>query len=1097
MSFIFHPIQYAVQRTVNAVVKTPERGARVSGITTDDDLDDPHRSTNVEHENLAFDPERGFKAVYWTTLRVPRSDAEAQRLYNHLRTVAWYADSLPLLSNWLPFNIGIDGIVGLIPYVGDLFGALVGIYMIAIAAIFGIPLRLLGVMLLLVTIDTAVGLVPFIGDAIDVAFKSNLYILHIFEHHLVRSRGKCRAGTFQIVMPPSAVFFKKPSRWARWRSRGTNSQAQPVAAQVTAPTSSSRVSPPSPDATQMHQGPVSREPQLAAELGRDALPQSGTSKDPPGGVRTRSSARPARNVVVDGESMPAMPLALPSEFMARAEIVEERHRRSTSNSSNRHHDERGPLLQGFDNAMDVCNRYDNASKEARVPEQASKNGDISLSDEDDSVGLEEENSESLPFPDVIPSSPGRPRVGTSRSESRSKSQRRARGVSWHADIVGGYSNDDAESARDLSRQRPPSSQSLRGSSSVSARRRRYLLIYSAIFAIAYVTSLDSNTGFLYLNFACSEFGALASFSTVAICQQMIFAIAKPPIAKLSDVFGRAEAFLFALSMYSAGYAIVASANSLQGLVGGIIMQSAGNTGVQVLQSIVIADLTTAKWRGLVISLVNLPYLINFAVAGPLVDFVMARFGWRTGYGMWSLIVPMAAAPLVIVLAVGQKQARSVGLLERPNLSGRGCGSAVYQLASEIDALGLLLFTAAWILLLGPLTLAGHGSGSLPREVAFAVMTVGFILLGIFTWWESRAANPIMPLRFLKNKAVVCICIIGILDFASFYLSWTYISAFVQVVKDWGQTPTGYFATTQNVTSTIIGILIGSLMACTRRFKAFLVAGILVRIVGVGLMIRYRNSHDPTFMLVLCQLLQGIGGGSVAITMQIAAQVCVRHADVAIVTAVELLTTEIGAAMGSATAGLIFSTTLPDRLRMNLPAMSEAEVQEIYGSLSKAVSFPLGSPERTGIIEAWEETMKQLCIVATLILLPTIPLSLMVPDFMLPDSHRRSHHHHHHHHRTLRNSHHASSGSLGASSAAAAAAAKAAETSSPESGPRGRQKASDKHVARLFEQSGRSGVQSAEQGVALLSPDTARGGPLSSPGPPRSKVDEDAARPYEL
>lgn len=139
------------------------------------------------------------------------------------------------------------------------------------------------------------------------------------------------------------------------------------------------------------------------------------------------------------------------------------------------------------------------------------------------------------------------------------------------------------------------------------------------------------------------------------------------------------------------------------------MQSAGNIGVQILQSIVIADLKTAKWRGLVISLVSLPYFINFSVTGPLVDVIMSFLGWRYGYGMWIFVVPLVAAPLVVVLAIGQKQARSVGLLERPRLLGRGCGSSVARLANEIDTLGLLLFTAAWILPLGPLTLAGHGS----------------------------------------------------------------------------------------------------------------------------------------------------------------------------------------------------------------------------------------------------------------------------------------------------------------------------------------------------------------------------------------------------
>lgn len=88
-----------------------------------------------------------------------------------MRTLAWYSDSLPLLSTWLPFNIGIDAILGFIPYVGDFFGLFIGIYLIFLAALFGLPLQTLGIMAALVIVDTSVGLVPIIGDAIDVAFK--------------------------------------------------------------------------------------------------------------------------------------------------------------------------------------------------------------------------------------------------------------------------------------------------------------------------------------------------------------------------------------------------------------------------------------------------------------------------------------------------------------------------------------------------------------------------------------------------------------------------------------------------------------------------------------------------------------------------------------------------------------------------------------------------------------------------------------------------------------------------------------------------------------------------------------------------------------
>jgi len=540
------------------------------------------------------------------------------------------------------------------------------------------------------------------------------------------------------------------------------------------------------------------------------------------------------------------------------------------------------------------------------------------------------------------------------------------------------------------------------------RRRRslYMLVYSAIFCVAFVTSLDSNTGYLYLNFACSEYGALASFSTVAIVQQMVFAIAKPPIAKLSDVIGRPQAYVLSLVFYVLGYTIVASTGSLRSLIGGICLQSAGTTGIQVLQSIIIADTTTAKWRGLVIGIVNLPFLINFAVAGPMVDLVMRHGGWRYGFAIWTVMVPLAATPLLLTLLVGQRRARRAGLATRSSLTDKPWRKALRQLATELDLLGLLLFTGGWLLILLPLTLAGHGER--PTQVPTATFILGGVgLLVLFGWWETRASVPILPYQFLTNTAVVCTCVVGVLDFASFYISWTFLSSFVQILKGWDQTRTGYFATTQNVTSTITGIIVGSLMAMTRRYKALLMIGLVVRLLGVTLMVRYRTADDPTFMLVLCQLLQGIGGGSIAITMQVAVQVTVRHADVAIVTALELLTTEIGAAIGSATAGWMFQTYLPAKLRANLPNMDADELKLVYGSLQKALSYPIGTEERSAIIESWVEVMRMLSIVATLTLVPAVLLGMAIPDTSLPDVHGSSSNHHHHHSHHHHHRHHGS------------------------------------------------------------------------------------------
>lgn len=74
--------------------------------------------------------------------------------------------------------------------------------------------------------------------------------------------------------------------------------------------------------------------------------------------------------------------------------------------------------------------------------------------------------------------------------------------------------------------------------------------------------------------------------------------------------------------------------------------------------------------------------------------------------------------------------------------------------------------------------------------------------------------------------------------------------------------------------------------------------------GVGLMIHTRGSESSDAEIVWTQILQGIGGGIASCASQVGAQASVPHVDVAIITAVVLLWTEIGGSVGSAICMLL-------------------------------------------------------------------------------------------------------------------------------------------------------------------------------------------------
>ena len=95
-------------------------------------------------------------------------------------------------------RFGLDGILGLIPGVGDVTGAALSGYVILTAARAGAPNTLLARMLVNVGLDALVGAVPVLGDIFDVAFRANVRNSALLDAWLVRS-GQAEPGAVTPV----------------------------------------------------------------------------------------------------------------------------------------------------------------------------------------------------------------------------------------------------------------------------------------------------------------------------------------------------------------------------------------------------------------------------------------------------------------------------------------------------------------------------------------------------------------------------------------------------------------------------------------------------------------------------------------------------------------------------------------------------------------------------------------------------------------------------------------------------------------------------------------------------------------------------------
>lgn len=525
--------------------------------------------------------------------------------------------------------------------------------------------------------------------------------------------------------------------------------------------------------------------------------------------------------------------------------------------------------------------------------------------------------------------------------------------------------------------------------------RSKIFLYLGIALVAYVYSLDGTTTYLYQAQATSAFDQHSTLAAIGVATAIILAVVKPIAAKLSDVLGRAEAYLMAVIFYTVGYIVVASCKKISTYAGGILIYTCGNAAIQILQQIVIGDMTTLRWRGLVSSFVSAPFFINAFVSANIQAAVMAGPGWRWGYGMFAIIIPICTFPIISTLTWGQLRAKKLGVLATTYhgeqqvvfASRLSVKQRIINAMIDIDLVGLILFAAGWALVLVPLTIVNRGTQKWSSPNIIAMLTLGPIVLILMVLYEAKySPKPVFPLRFFKNATVLACALIGLFDFISFYLQFTYQYSFIFIThSDWSLKNQGYFAYTQTLSLTFFAIMAGAIQFSTRRLRWLLLAGVVIRLAAVGAMIKTKGAHGSTFGLVFTQVMQGAGGGIAALSTQVAAQGSVPHQDMAAVTAMILLFSEIGNAIGNAIAGAIWKNLMPGQLEQRLAGhLNQTEIDTIFGSITNAVTYADRPEVFNGIVGAYDFVMTRLLIAATVVAVAPVICAWFVHDIHLGD-----------------------------------------------------------------------------------------------------------------
>jgi hypothetical protein len=227
------------------------------------------------------------------------------------------------------------------------------------------------------------------------------------------------------------------------------------------------------------------------------------------------------------------------------------------------------------------------------------------------------------------------------------------------------------------------------------------------------------------------------------------------------------------------------------------------------------------------------------------------------------------------------------------------------------------------------------------------------------------------------------------DPVAYYLSLQpYFYSYLMVARNTGPVAAGHITLTFSFASTVSSIVISLVIKYTKHYKYYMMAGIFVYMLGIGLMLRYRNINATEAQVIMTQIIVGIGGGMLNVPAQLGVQASSLHQEVAAATALFLTIVSIGGAVGSAISGAIWAHNVQAKLLLYLPESAKPDMKAIFGSAVKAASYPMGSPERVAIVRAYDETMKVLLIIAVCVCVSMIPAGLCMSNYRLDEVDQR-------------------------------------------------------------------------------------------------------------
>ncbi|MFL6040128.1 MAG: DHA2 family efflux MFS transporter permease subunit [Gaiellales bacterium] len=467
---------------------------------------------------------------------------------------------------------------------------------------------------------------------------------------------------------------------------------------------------------------------------------------------------------------------------------------------------------------------------------------------------------------------------------------------------------------------------------------REIAIPAAVVVLGAITTiLDATIVNVALARLGQEFGTqISTIQWVTTAYLLAFAAVIPLTGWAADRFGAKKVWLASLTVFLAGSALCAAAQSIEWLIAARVVQGLGAGMILPLGQAILAVAAGPRRMGRVMSVVGVPMLLA-PIFGPVLGgAIVDGSSWR-----WIFVVNLPVGLVALAAAARLLPPATAGHRER------------------LDLPGALLAAGGSVLLVYGLAEVGS-RGSLTAPLPAGLLLGGAGLLALFVRHALRAERPLIDVRLFGRRgfgaAAATTFLLGVALFGMLMA----LPLFFQIVRGDSPLDAGLLMVPQALGAAVAMPLAGVL---TDRLGARRVipAGIVLALIGTGVYVQM-TAATSAGTLAAALFVIGLGLGATIMPSMAVAYASVPGDAVARATAALNTVQRLAGSVGTALIAVVLQRALDTRL----PGI---------GGLSEAAGLPpaaraAAAPQLT---EAFAVCFTVALVVAACALVPALAL----------------------------------------------------------------------------------------------------------------------------